>query len=77
MSFRTAGILLLSLGGFLYTLERMVAYFSTYITSIGKEGISVDLTVLYPGFFSNLFIPFFVFLGLIFCVIGFSSKKND
>lgn len=31
MNFRTAGILLLSLGGFLYTLERVVAYFFLYL----------------------------------------------
>ncbi|MGQ8875801.1 hypothetical protein [Paenibacillus sp. TSA_86.1] len=76
MNLRTIGIILLTLAGFLYTLERIVAYFSTYVKTIGKTGISVDLTVLYPGFFDNLFVPFFFFLGLILFIIDFVIKNK-
>lgn len=75
MNFRVAGIILLCVAGFFYTLERIVAYFSTYVSSIGKVGISVDLTILYPSVFSNPFVLIFVVLGFVFLVVGFIKKK--
>ena len=76
MNLRTMGLLLWIAAGFFYTLERIIAYLSTYIITIGKTGISVDLTVLYPGLFDNLFVPFFFFLGLILFIIDFIIKNK-
>lgn len=76
MNLRTMGILLWIAAGFFYTLERIIAYLSTYIITIGKTGISVDLTVLYPGFFDNLFVPFFFFLGSILFIVDFIIKNK-
>ncbi|MET3833605.1 hypothetical protein ABIC86_005097 [Paenibacillus sp. DS2363] len=76
MNLRTTGIILLTMAGFLYTLERTVAYFSTYVKTIGKIGISVDLTVLYPGFFDNLFVPIFAFLGSVLFIVDLIIKNK-
>ncbi|CAM4399060.1 hypothetical protein PAXY110619_11650 [Paenibacillus xylanexedens] len=76
MNLRTTGILLLIMAGFFYTLERVIAYLSTYIVTIGKTGISVDLTVLYPGFFDNLFVPIFAFLGSVLFIVDLIIKNK-
>lgn len=73
---RKIGVVFLCAAGFLYTLERVIAYFSTYISNIGKIGISVDQTVIYPGFFDNSFVVMFVILGVVFLLLGLIKKNN-
>lgn len=76
MGFRLAGVIFICMAGFLYTLERIVAFFSTYVINMGKVGISVDLTVLYPSFFSNPFVTIFLFIGIVCLFLDIKKNKN-
>lgn len=74
LKFIYLGSILMMFGGLLYTLERINAYLSTYVMWIGSAS-GADLTVFYPKFLDNFFVPFFLFLGIFVCSIGFYQLK--
>ncbi len=75
--YRITGFVLVIMSGLIYTLERG---FSLISSSLIKAGfLSGRMTGAIPeveasGFFSNLFVPFFLFSGVALIIYGIKNK---
>jgi len=75
--FRISGIVLIIMSGLLYTLERGFSLISTslvragfYSGTMSGEVPQVDVN----GFFDNVFVPLFLFTGVVLAIYGFTKK---
>lgn len=63
------------MSGILYTIERGIAYFTwvgQMIASSHTESCPINPQM--PGLLSNLYIPIFVIISLILCILGYRKK---
>lgn len=74
-SYYVLGTIFIVVSGFIYTIERGIAYYSWIgqrmsASQIGSSTTSPQL----PGLLTNIYIPAFVIVGVIFYVKGYMEK---
>jgi hypothetical protein len=69
------GTIFIIVSGFLYTIERGIAYYSWIGQRISASQVgSFSSNPELPGLLSNIYIPVFVIIGVIFYALGYKKR---
>jgi hypothetical protein len=74
--FYILGSVFIIASGFLYTLERFIAYFA-WVGQMNAHTGSFPNNPDLPGLSSNIFIPTFLLIGIVLFVLGYRGKSNS
>ncbi len=67
------GTIFITTSGILYTIERVIAYFS-WVGQMNAHTGSFPIKPSLPGLLTNAFIPMFIIIGIYLFVSGYRKK---
>ncbi len=77
-SYKILGTIFMIGSSLIYTIERAITRISASIVAAGhaSHGTVTNFDLIYPGFFDNFFVWFFLFIGFLLLAYGFPKFKN-
>ena len=70
------GTIFIISSGFIYVIERGIAYYSWIGQKMSHTG-SFETNPQLPSLFTNIYIPTFLVIGIVFYVIGYRKRNNQ
>lgn len=70
------GTIFIISSGFLYVIERWIAYYSWIGQMATRTGSYLTYPQL-PSLFTNMYIPIFLILGIVFYILPYRKRNNS
>ncbi len=71
--FYVLGAIFIIVSGVIYTIERGMAYY-TWIGQMTSHTGGYPTNPQMPGLLTNVYIPIFIIIGLVFYILGYRKK---